>query len=163
MKEYLSMVKERVSQKFLAKFVQIPREENEQANHLAKVASTEHMVMNGQVLSFVQYSAAIDKIDVQVIPTRANWMTSIVSYLKNEMFLEDHNASRRLKVQSSCFILIRDVLYKRGFSRPYLRCLVLNEANYVMKEVHEGVCGNHLGARSLVHKLIQAEYYWPTI
>ena len=72
MKEYLSMVKERVSQKFLAKFVQIPREENEQANHLAKVASTKHMVINGQVLSFVQYSAAIDKIDVQVIPTRAN-------------------------------------------------------------------------------------------
>ena len=47
MKEYLSMVKERVSQKFLAKFVQIPREENEQANHLAKVASTKHMVING--------------------------------------------------------------------------------------------------------------------
>ena len=29
MKEYLSMVKERVSQKFLAKFVQVPREGNE--------------------------------------------------------------------------------------------------------------------------------------
>ena len=57
-------------------------------------------------------------------------------------------------MQSSCFILIRDVLYKRDCSRLYLRCLVLDEANYVMREVHEGVCGNHLGARSLVHKLI---------
>ena len=43
MKEYLSMVKERVSKKFLAKFVTIPREENEKTNRLAKVASAEHM------------------------------------------------------------------------------------------------------------------------
>ena len=85
---------------------------------------------------------------------RANWMTLIVSYLKNGTFLKNHNASQRLNMQSSCFILIRDVLYKRDCSRLYLRCLVLDEANYVMREVHEGVCGNHLGARSLVHKLI---------
>ena len=77
---------------------------------------------------------------------RANWMTLIVSYLKNGMFSKNHNASQRLNMQSSCFILIRDVLYKRDCSRLYLRCLVLDEANYVMREVHEGVCGNHLGA-----------------
>ena len=46
MKEYLSMVKERVSQKFLAKCVQIQREENEKADHLAKAAFVEHMVIN---------------------------------------------------------------------------------------------------------------------
>ena len=32
-----------------------------------------------------------------------------------------------------------------------------------MREVHEGICGNHSGSRSLVHKLVQAEYYWPTM
>ena len=32
-----------------------------------------------------------------------------------------------------------------------------------MREVHEGICGNHSGARSLVHKLIRAGYYWPTM
>ena len=32
-----------------------------------------------------------------------------------------------------------------------------------MKEVHEGICGNHLGSRSLVHKLVQVGYYWPTM
>ena len=43
MKEYLSMVKKRVGQKFLAKFVPISREENEKADHLAKAASAECM------------------------------------------------------------------------------------------------------------------------
>ena len=94
-----------------------------------------------------------------MIPTGADWTTPIISYLKNWTLLKDHNASRRLKVQSSRFVLIRDVLYKRGFSRPYLRCLVPNEVDYVIREVHKGVCGNHSEACSLVHKLIQAGYY----
>ena len=32
-----------------------------------------------------------------------------------------------------------------------------------MKEVHEGIYGNHSGSRSLVHKLVRAGYYWPTM
>jgi len=44
--------------------VQILREENEQADCLAKAAFAEHMGIIGQVLSFVQYSPTIDKIDV---------------------------------------------------------------------------------------------------
>ena len=78
--------------------MQILREENEQADCLAKAASMEHMVITGQVLSFIQYSPAIDKIDVQVIPMRAVWTTPIVSYLRNVMLPKDHSASRRLKV-----------------------------------------------------------------
>ena len=37
------------------------------------------------------------------------------------------------------------------------------EADYVIREVHEGICGNHSGSRSLVHKLVRAGYYWPTM
>ena len=87
----------------------------------------------------------------------------LISYLKNGMLPNGKDAARKLKVQASRFVLIKDVLYKRGFSRPYLRCLVPEVAEYVMREVHEGICGNHSGARSLVHKLIRAGYYWPTM
>ena len=90
-------------------------------------------------------------------------MTPIIPYLKDGTLLEDRNASCRLNVQAARFIMIRDVLYKRGFSRPYRRCLAPNEANYVIREVHEGICRNHLGACSLVHKLVRVGYYWPTM
>ena len=79
------------------------------------------------------------------------------------MLLDNKEAARKLKDQAACFILIKDVLYKRGFSRLYLRCLVSEEADYVMREVHKGVCGNHSGSQSLVHKLFRAGYYWLTI
>lgn len=39
------------------------------------------------------------------------------------------------------------------------KVLIPDKADYVMREVYEGVCGNHLGAQLLVHKLIRAEYY----
>ena len=32
-----------------------------------------------------------------------------------------------------------------------------------MKEVYERIYGNHSGSWSLVHKLIRAGYYWPTM
>ena len=50
-----------------------------------------------------------------------------------------------------------------GFSRPHLKCLSPEEANYVIREVHEGVCGNNSGARSLAHMLTRAGYYWPSL
>ena len=93
MKKYLSPVKKRVSQNFVLKFMQIPREENEHANRLAKIAYVEHMSINNQVLSFIQYSLAIKEVDVQVIPIGVDLMTLIVSYLKKGTVLEDHNAS----------------------------------------------------------------------
>ena len=58
-------------------------------------------------------------------------------YLKDGTLLDGKEAARKLKVQAMRFILIKDVLYKKGFSQPYLRCLNLEEADYVMKEVYE--------------------------
>ena len=83
--------------------------------------------------------------------------------MKNGVLLDGKEAARKLKVKATRFILIKDVLYKRGFSCPYLRCLSTEEVDYVMREVHEVICGNHSGSRSLVHKLMQAGYYWPTM
>ena len=52
-----------------------------------------------------------------------------------------------------------EVLYKRGFSQPYLRCLTQDEFHYVLRDVHEGACGKNSGAMSLVHKIVRARYY----
>ena len=121
------------------------------------------MITHGNVLSFVQISPLIDSSNVQEIGFESNWTTTIASYLKDGILPNEKEAVRKLKVWAARFALIKDVLYKRGFSHPYLRCLGNEEADYVMREVHEGICGNHSGSRSLVHKLVQAGYYWPTM
>ena len=146
MMKYLEEVKNRIDS-LEVKFVQIPREENECADRLAKAASAEFMIPSEQVLSFVQISSLIDdKAKMQEVNSDKNWTTPLIAYLRSGILLDEKDAARKMKVQASRFVLIRDVLYKRGFSRSYLRCLSHDEADYVMKEVHEGICGNHSGA-----------------
>ena len=63
MKRYLDQVKRRIDD-LQAKIVQNPKGENEQADRLAKAASSEHMITHCNVLSFVQLSPLIDSGDV---------------------------------------------------------------------------------------------------
>ena len=128
-------------------FVQIPKGENEYADRLAKAALAEFMLVPKQVLSFVQISSLIDdRTNVQEVNSESNWTTPLISYLKTVILPDEKDAARKLKVQASRFVLIKDVLYKRGFSQPYLRCLCHEEVDYVMREVHKGVCRSHSGA-----------------
>nr|GEX90746.1 hypothetical protein [Tanacetum cinerariifolium] len=41
--------------------------------------------------------------------------------------------------------------------------LVANQANYVLIEIHEGLCSMHAGPRSVVAKALRSGYYWPTM
>ena len=86
-------------------------------------------------------------------------MALIISYLKDGILPEGKDEARKLKVHSARYVLLNDALYKRGFSQPYLRCLSPDKANYVLREVHEGACGNHSRARSFIHKVVRAGYY----
>ena len=130
MKKYLEQVRRRVG-KLQAKFVQIPREENEKDDRLAKAASAEHMLLPSKVLSFIQPLPLIDDVNMQEIDSGSDWTTLIISYLKNNTLTDGKEAARKLKVQAVRFILIKDVLYKRSFSCPYLRCLSPEEVDYV--------------------------------
>lgn len=90
-------------------------------------------------------------------------MDPISDYLAHGVLPEDKAEARRVRYRSSRYLIINNKLYKRGFSLPYLRCLTPDEANYVLREIHEGVCGNHSGTRSLAHKALRQGYYWPTL
>ena len=97
---------------------------------------------------------------MQQVESEGNWIIPIVLYMKDGKLLEGKDVARKLRVRSARYVLMDEVLYKRGFPQPYLRCLAPDEANYVLRQVHEEACGNHLEARSLVHKLVRTGYYW---
>ena len=127
-----------------------------EANALAKAASVGGAM---DECDKVQYMLSIDLLEVQQIEGEENWMTPTVVYLKDGRLLENKDEARNLRIRAAKYVLIDKVLYKRDFSQPYLRCLALDESNYVLREVHEGACGNHLGVRALVHKVVCAGYY----
>ena len=108
-KKYLEEVKNRISS-LEVKFVQIPREENECADRLAKAASVEFMITSKQVLSFVQISLLIDDgAQMQEVNFEENWTTPLIAYLRSDILPDEKDAARKLKVQASRFVLLGDV------------------------------------------------------
>ena len=115
MKRYLEELKNRISS-IEVRFVQIPRNENDCADCLAKAALAEFMLVPKQVFSFVQASPLIDDgMNVQEVGFENNWMTLLISYLKTGMLSDGKDVASKLKFRASRFVLIKDVLYKRGF------------------------------------------------
>jgi len=57
--------------------------------------------------------------------------------------------------------MIGGTLYRRGCTLPFLKCISKVEANYVLREIHEGVCDSHTGSRMLTNRAIRSGYFWP--
>ena len=128
MKKYLKKVLQLVKKFEVTNFVQIPREENMEANALAKEASANQPM---DEFDEVQYILSIDIPEVLQVQNEGNWMTPIILYLKDESLPEGKDEARRLRVRSARYVLLNDVLYKRGFSQPYLRCLLPDRKSVV--------------------------------
>ena len=95
--------------------------------------------------------------------SESSWMTPILSFLQDRWLLQDVEEARKVRKRVARFTILNNTLYKRGFSMPYLRCVNEEEANYVLMEIHEGICRDHASPRSLINKVIRTGYFWPTL
>jgi hypothetical protein len=43
-----------------------------------------------------------------------------------------------------------------------MKCITLDEGCAILQDVHAGVCGSHVGARSLIGKTYKQGFFWPT-
>ena len=124
MKRYLKKVVRLVKKFKEADFVQIPREDNVEADNLAKEASVNEAINE---FDEIQYMPGINLPEMLHIEGEENWMKPIVSYLKDGKLPVGKDEARKLRVKSARYILIDEVLYKRGFSQHYLRSLAPDE------------------------------------
>ena len=52
-------------------------------------------------------------------------------------------------------------LYQRSFGGPYLLCLHPEKVAELLVELHDGVCGNHVGGCLLAHRAMTQGFWWP--
>ena len=86
-------------------------------------------------------------------------MIPIISFLQDGHLLQNVEEAKKVKKGAAKFMILNDTLYKRDFFIPYLKCVDEEEAKYILKKIHEGVCGNHAGPRSLVSKVVKTGYF----
>nr|XP_023896291.1 uncharacterized protein LOC112008185 [Quercus suber] len=163
MQKYLKLTNHLVKEFEKVEFVQIPRSQNRPADEVSKIASSDGAELSTDLMIETQRNPSIEEILTFVVRSESSWMTPIMSFLQDGHLPQDADEARKIKKRATRFTILNNALYKRGFSMPYLRCVDEGEAEYILREVHEGVCGNHAGPRSLTRKIMQTGYFWPTM
>nr|GFA20690.1 reverse transcriptase domain-containing protein [Tanacetum cinerariifolium] len=135
---------------------QIPRGENKKADALSKIASTSFAYLSKQVLVEELREKAIDEKEILAVVEEEGhtWMTPVYEYLSEGVLPEENKKVRIVRRKSGRYAVINEVLYKKSFLGPWLRCVGPLQANYVLKEIHEGSCNMHAGPRSVVAKAL---------
>ncbi|GKU87474.1 hypothetical protein SLEP1_g1867 [Rubroshorea leprosula] len=165
---YASMVSRLTSMFVSFQIDKIPRADNRRADELSKLASSQDL--NPQRSTIVEVldapSYTVLAAECQLLstdPSAPSWTTPLISYLQNGVLPEDQCVAKLVRRRAAHFTLIDNQLYKRAASMPLLRCLTPYEAEYAVREIHEGVCGTHVGGKTLARKLLRHGYYWPTM
>ncbi|RDY12851.1 hypothetical protein CR513_02278, partial [Mucuna pruriens] len=133
--QYLDTVKEQA--RMLEKFtlMHVPREKKERVDLLAKLTSTQRGGLNKIVIQEVLRQPTVQE------PAVSNNVP------------DDPQEAKRIKREAAKYVLVAGQLYKRGFSFPPLWCLGESKVERALKEIHEGVCGSHIGGRALASKI----------
>jgi hypothetical protein len=66
-----------------------------------------------------------------------------------------------MEARTRPYVIIEGELYKYGVCSPLLKCLSRTEGQELMKEIHAGLCGSHIGSRPLLGKVFRQRFYYP--
>ena len=93
-----------------------------------------------------------------------DWMTPYKNFLIRGVLPPDKNEACRLKWKASYYVILDGKLFKRGLTTtPLLKCLNSQQADYVMRELHEGICDLQTEGSSLATKVVRTDYFLLTL
>ena len=162
MRGYLSQVK-CLQLKFDSfDLLHVPRSGNAHADSLAMLAISSAQYLPRVILVEDLYKPIETRETAQIHQIRAgpSWMDSIIRFLREDILPEERIKADKVRRKVISYWLSEDhKLYKRFFSGPYLLCVHPELTESLLEELHEGICGSHIGGRSLAHRAI-TQGYW---
>ncbi|XP_068498151.1 uncharacterized protein [Phaseolus vulgaris] len=152
--------------------VHVPREQNARADLLAKLASVHqasaaregarsHRSMARETLRMPSVSAYPvlegESMQICTVEEGDTWMTHYRRYLADGILPLESAEAKKIKRNSAKYTLVDGELFRHGFTHLILVCMSGDRCTRIMAELHEGICGSHVGGRSLVSKVVRAE------
>jgi hypothetical protein len=141
----------------------IPRGENEHADLLAKSAA-QGLPPPSEVFFETIKAPSVELMERAVLtisPVHSeDWRTEIISFLQGNCLSEDEVYNKRMEARTRPYVIIEGELYKHGVCSPLLKCLSKTGGIELMKEIHAGLCGSHIGSRPLLGKVFRQGSYW---
>jgi ribonuclease HI len=131
----------------------IPRGENEHADLLAKSVA-QGLPLPSEVFFETIKAPSVELMERAVLvisPVHSeDWRTEIISFLQGNCLSDDEAYNKRMEARTRPYVIIEGELYKHGVCSPLLKCLSRVEGVELMKEIHAGLCGSHIGSRPLL-------------
>lgn len=98
-------------------------------------------------------------LELDIARSSDDWQQPIKNYLRNPSV----KTSRRIRMQSTKYVLLEGILYRRTKEGLLLRCVNKEEARRSMQEMHAGSCGYHQAGPKLCLMIRRHGHYWPTM
>jgi hypothetical protein len=84
-------------------------------------------------------SISDDASAVTSVEEVSDWRNEIIDYLQNGTVPSEKRSAIQLRMKAGRFTVVNEMLYKRGFTLPLLKCVSHEEGNYILREIHEGI------------------------
>jgi hypothetical protein len=141
------------------------------ANTLSKLGSSRKAVPPGVFLEHL-HVPSVKMVDPEnpelasspvmaVLPSNPPWAEPYLEYLTTKKLPEDEVQRRQIEHRAKAYTIIDGQLYKRSTSGVFMKCISQVDGIEILREIHEGECGHHAAARSLVAKAFRHGFYWP--
>ncbi|GJZ61478.1 reverse transcriptase domain-containing protein [Tanacetum coccineum] len=120
---------------------------NKKLDALSKITSTSFAHLSKQVLVEILKEKSIHEEEVATVVEEGGtpWMTPIIEYMKDGTLPGDKKEASKLRIKARHYKFLEGILYKRSFLKPWLQCVRPLQADYVIREIHEGSCSMHAG------------------
>nr|XP_027127753.1 uncharacterized protein LOC113743866 [Coffea arabica] len=145
----------------------IPRTHNAFADSLATLSS---MIQHPDELVIEPRQIQLQNRPAHCLVTErvsdgCSWYNDVKKFMKTGSYPPDADSIVKgfIRRMSSRFFLNGEVLYRKTSDLDLLRCINEDETDYMMKEVHSGVCGSHMNGHLLAKKIMRSGYFWLTM
>ncbi|XP_074362787.1 uncharacterized protein LOC141703077 [Apium graveolens] len=102
----------------------ISRDENTGADALAKLGSQREATLLGVIPLEIQNMPSVpEEFTFEIAALGITWMTPIWDYVKRCTLPQEKKEARRVKYQAARYVIYDEVLYRRVFNTPLLRCV----------------------------------------
>ena len=93
---------------------------------------------------------------LHVIP---DWTVPYLAYMTQGELPEDETLARKITRRSKSMTIVNGELHHCSVTWAFQRCVSPEEGCEILREIHEGGCGHHVGSKSLLAKAFRQGFY----
>ncbi|XP_048492941.1 uncharacterized protein LOC125493531 [Beta vulgaris subsp. vulgaris] len=138
MRMYLAKAQEFIKKLSHFHISHIPRSENQQADALARMASSAEGSAPRTIMWEVLHQPSINAKEQLILDRTSTWMDEVVEYLRDGALPADAKEAERIKHRAGWFLWHDEQLYKKSYTHPLLMCVTPEEGNYILREYTKG-------------------------